>query len=108
MGAYTTTAWRTTRQRYLATHQHCIDCGGNATQPDHTPPRVLLVALGVHDPDHERWLRARCASCHATKTQLVDAPLITRMHAGDDIHALANEATQAEAEHRHTTRPTRS
>lgn len=101
MDAYTTGTWRTTRIAYLATHPHCIDCGNTATQPDHVPPRALLVALGIHDPDHERWLRPRCATCHARKTRTVDAPLIARMHAGEQTHALATEAMQHETRTRH-------
>jgi 5-methylcytosine-specific restriction protein A len=92
MDAYTTGAWRTTRTTYLATHPHCVDCGAQATQPDHVPPRVLLVALGIHDPDHERWLQPRCAPCHGTKTRVVDDPIIRRWQQGEDAHALVDEA----------------
>lgn len=95
MDAYSTAQWRTHRARYLADHPNCVDCGQPSEQPDHVPPRQLLVALGIHDPDHERWLQPRCASCHARKTRTVDEPLLARWHSGEDPTALAEEAMQA-------------
>lgn len=106
MDAYTTEAWRTTRGAYLATHPHCVDCGAKATQPDHVPPRVLLVAIGIHNPDHERWLQPRCAPCHARKTRTVDAPLLRRWHQGEDAQAIANEAMRRARSHTRSTRTT--
>jgi hypothetical protein len=104
MDAYTTQAWRATRGTYLATHPHCVDCGAQATQPDHVPPRALLVALGIHDPDHERWLQPRCATCHARKTRIVDASILKRWQQGEDARALANEAMQRARSHTRTDR----
>ena len=102
MTAYSTTAWRHHRTRYLSRHPNCVDCGQAATQPDHTPPRALLLALGIHDPDDERWLQPRCASCHAAKTRTIDAPILARLRAGEDATQLAHEATQLEAALRRT------
>jgi len=92
MDAYSTDAWRKARRTYLTRYPHCVDCGAQATEPDHVPPRRLLVALGVHDPDHTRWLRARCASCHATKTRTIDEPLMRRWEQGEDAQILAEGA----------------
>lgn len=92
MDVYSTQAWRQRRAAYLRTHPTCTDCGNPATEPDHVPPRALLLALGVHDPDADQWLTSRCSSCHASKTRRVDEPLLRRWHAGADPAELAEEA----------------
>lgn len=57
--------WRKRRDAFLAKHPDCTDCGRKATVPDHAPKtRKQLVAEGVKDPDHERYLQPRCARCH--------------------------------------------
>ena len=96
MGAYTTHAWRKRRKRYLEANPTCA-CGAKATEPDHTPPRQLLVALGIHDPDADQWLTQRCASCHARKTRIIDSQLLQRWRQGEDAQALCEEAMQQAA-----------
>lgn len=92
MDAYSTDDWKRRRRAYLTQHPHCVDCGAKATQPDHVPPRELLLALGVHDPDHPQWLTPRCATCHSRKTRTVDQPLLRRWQAGENPQQLAEEA----------------
>lgn len=56
--------WRRRRPARLA-GRACIDCGAPAEVPDHWPlSRRELVALGVADPDDERWTVPRCVPCH--------------------------------------------
>jgi 5-methylcytosine-specific restriction enzyme A len=96
MDAYTTHTWRTnTRPTYLHTHPTCARCGAKATEVDHTPPRQLLVALGIHEPDHEQWLTSLCQSCHATKTARIDKPLLNRWQHGEDAQTIAEQAMTA-------------
>lgn len=92
MSVYSTDDWRKRRARFLRTHPTCIDCGSPATELDHVPPRQLLVALGIHDPDADQWLNPRCGSCHSRVTRLRDMPLLKRWHEGADPAALAEEA----------------
>jgi 5-methylcytosine-specific restriction endonuclease McrA len=92
MDAYSTDQWRRIRRAYLRTHPTCVDCGDRATEPDHVPPRALLLALGIHNPDDEQWLNPRCKRCHSTKTKLVDQPLLRRWRNGEDAQSLAEEA----------------
>lgn len=94
MDVYSTDTWRKRRAAYLRAHPTCADCGAKATEPDHVPPRALLLALGVHDPDADQWLVPRCGSCHARATRLRDAPLLARWRAGEPPEALAEEAMQ--------------
>lgn len=92
MAAYSTHAWRSSGPAFFTQHPHCVDCGAEATQRDHVPPRRLLVALHIRDPDHPRWLQPRCDSCHSTKTATLDTPLLQRWQAGEDAAQLAEEA----------------
>jgi 5-methylcytosine-specific restriction endonuclease McrA len=92
MDVYSTAQWRALRRAYLRTHPTCVDCGAKATEPDHVPPRALLVALGINDPDDTQWLSPRCKRCHSRKTKLVDQPLLRRWRNGEDAQALAEEA----------------
>lgn len=96
MNAYSTQAWRVFRAQYLATHPLCVDCGAEATQPDHCPPRRILLAIGINNPDHTRWLRPRCGSCHSRKTRTIDDALLRRLARGEDPNALASEALMHE------------
>ncbi len=98
MDVYSTTQWMGVRTAYLSLHPWCLDCGAKATQPDHVPPRMLLLALGVHEPDHARWLQPRCATCHARKTRTIDAPLIRRWRNGEDARELCNELLKPRGE----------
>ena len=73
-------AWRKKRDAFLAKNPTCVDCGAPSTVPDHYPvTRAELVKQGVADPDDERYLVARCASCHSRKTVLSDGALRPRM-----------------------------
>jgi len=92
MSAYSTREWQTNRAKYLAQHPLCIDCTMPATQPDHVPPRRILIALNINDVDAWRWLRPRCISCHSRKTRLIDDSLLKRLQLGEDALLLANEA----------------
>lgn len=60
--------WRKVRARHLKQSPYCEDCGRPATDVDHIPDRVELVAKGVPDPDAEQYLHSRCHSCHSKKT----------------------------------------
>lgn len=60
--------WRAKRKAFLAQHPYCEDCGAPSTDADHIPDRVDLVAQGVEDPDDNKYLHARCHSCHSKKT----------------------------------------
>lgn len=93
MDIYSTPQWRRRQHRYLKHHRWCAcGCGQPATQADHVVPRRLLVALGVHDPDHDRWLQPLTRSCHSTKTHTIDVTLLRRWEAGEDAATLAEEA----------------
>jgi 5-methylcytosine-specific restriction endonuclease McrA len=95
MDVYSTHQWRGRRRTYLRAHPTCVDCGAEATEPDHVPPRALLVAIGIHNPDADQWLRPRCQPCHSSKTKLIDQPLLRRWHAGEPAQALCEEAMAA-------------
>jgi 5-methylcytosine-specific restriction enzyme A len=84
--------WPTRRAAFLAKHPSCVDCGAPATEPDHVPPRQLLVALGINDPDDDQWLRPRCKADHSKVTASRDKPLLARWEAGEDPAVLAEEA----------------
>lgn len=92
MDVYSTDQWRQLRRAYLKRHPTCVTCGARATEPDHVVPRVLLVALGIHDPDDEQWLQPLCKPCHSRKTKLIDQPLLRRWREGEDAQTLAEEA----------------
>lgn len=92
MTVYSTAKWRNGAAGYFQRHPACVDCGAPATQRDHVPPRRVLVAAGIHDPDHERWWRGRCDSCHSRVTVTRDTPLLRRLQAGEDPAVLAEEA----------------
>lgn len=95
MAHYSSHRWRTHRAAYLRTHTTCAcGCGGEATEVNHRVPRQLLVALGIHDPDHPRWLEPLTHSCHSRTTQLVDVPLLERWRTGEDAAKLADEAME--------------
>jgi hypothetical protein len=87
--------WRDARVQVVKDAQ-CVDCGRDATDADHVPPRQLLVALGILDPDHPRWLEPRCHRCHGRVTRLVDQPILDELAGGDltpaDLEALAERA----------------
>lgn len=97
MDVYSTTQWRKGAASFFRRNPHCVDCGAPATQRDHVPPRQLLVALGIHDPDHTRWLKPRCDSCHATKTATIDRSLLARWRQGEDPQQLAEEAMKQQS-----------
>lgn len=86
--------WPKRRAAFIEKHPTCVDCGAPSTEPDHVPPRQLLVALGIHDPDDEQWLRPRCKSDHSRVTATRDIPLLARWRAGADPAVLAEEAIQ--------------
>lgn len=61
--------WAHDRIDFLIDNPTCIDCGAPSEVPDHDPlSRRELVARGVTDPDHPRYLKPRCISCHNRKT----------------------------------------
>ena len=84
--------WPRRRARFLRRNPACTDCAARAEVPDHVPPRRLLVALGVADPDDDIWLQPRCIPCHDTKTARLDKALLARWRDGEDPQALADEA----------------
>src|SRR5690554_1159232 len=96
--AYASTSWRTTRRIYLSKHPHCQHptCTRTAEDVDHIIPRRILVAAGINNPDHERWLQALCHPHHSSKTRTTDKPLLARLDAGEDPQALALEADHRE------------
>jgi hypothetical protein len=96
MSVYSTDQWRHTRRDYLRTHPTCeCGCGQPATEVDHRPPRQLLVALGIHNPDDPQWLHAMAKPCHSRRTKLIDQPLLRRWRQGEDAQTLAEEAMAA-------------
>lgn len=98
MEIYSTHGWRKHHASYLQAHPLCAcGCGEPATQADHRVPRRMLVALGIHNPDHPRWLQALTHSCHSRKTRLVDVPLLARWLQGEDAAELADEAMRLTA-----------
>jgi 5-methylcytosine-specific restriction protein A len=94
MLVYSTHTWRKGAPEYFERNPNCVDCGAPATQRDHVPPRRILVAAGIHNPDHPRWWSGRCDSCHSRATVLRDMPLLRRLDAGEDAAMLAEEAMQ--------------
>lgn len=96
MDVYSTHQWRTRRRTFLRAHPTCVDDGAKATEADHVPPRALLLAAGIHDPDADQWLRPRCQPCHSRKTKLTDQPLLRRWREGEDAHTLCDEAMTTE------------
>ena len=65
--------WRKIAAEFLEYFPVCVDCGGEATVPDHDPlTRAELVRRGVPDPDTWEYLVPRCASCHNRKTVIRD------------------------------------
>ena len=95
MDHYSTAEWRKRRAHYLQAHFTCAcGCGGQATEVNHRVPRRMLMALGIHDPDHARWLQALTHSCHSRTTRMVDVPLLERWRAGEDARKLAQEAME--------------
>ena len=89
---YSTSRWMTRRATFLRANPACVDCVAPASDADHVPPRRILLAAGVNDPDVPTYLQPRCHPCHSRRTQLVDVPLLRRLDAGDDPALLANEA----------------
>ena len=68
--------WRRNRTRFLAAFPDCVDCGDQATVPDHDPvTRAELVRRGDPDPDGWHHLQPRCAPCHGRKTVTQDGAL---------------------------------
>lgn len=48
---------------------HCQLCPRAATTWDHHPlTRARLIAKGIRNPDHPRWLRPLCGPCHSRET----------------------------------------
>lgn len=91
---YDTAAWQRTRARYRAQHPTCNQCARPTAHVDHTIPRRILVAAGIHTPDADQWLQPLCATHHNRKTQLIDVPLLKRLNNGEDPATLAQEATR--------------
>lgn len=60
--------WVDRSRRFLLAHPVCVGCGGVATVSNHRIRRVLLVAIGVPDPDADEYLEPMCASCHGRHT----------------------------------------
>ena len=62
--------WRALRIDYLLAHPICIDCGAQATVPDHFPRsrKELLADPTVVDPDAWEHLVPRCKPCHDSST----------------------------------------
>lgn len=46
----------------------CDNCGRKATDLHHNPPRRVLVASGVPNPDADHWLIPLCRACHAIES----------------------------------------
>lgn len=93
---YDTAQWQHRRATYRARHPRCAcGCGRASTDVDHIIPRRILVAAGIHDPDHDRWLCALAHSCHSQKTQTVDRPLLAALTAGAEPDDLAEQALSA-------------
>ena len=96
---YDSTEWRSTIAKVVK-GKRCVDgCGRAAAEGDHVPPRLILLALGVHRPDDPRWVQPRCKSCHSYRTATVDRPLLARLDAGEDPSVLAAEAEKANTNH---------
>jgi 5-methylcytosine-specific restriction enzyme A len=61
--------WRRIRAEFLRENPDCVDCGDPATVADHDPvSRRDLMEAGVANPDDHAHLKARCASCHSSRT----------------------------------------
>lgn len=88
---YDSREWHATRRKVVP-GRPCVDCGQPATEADHVPPRRLLVAADIQNPDHERWVQPRCSPCHGWQTRMRDVPLLARMRAGEDPRELCREA----------------
>lgn len=89
---YDTAAWQRVRTRYRSRHPHCHVCGAPTEDVDHVIPRRILVAAGINNPDHDRWLQPLCHRHHSEKTQHVDRPLLAAYTAGASPQALAERA----------------
>jgi 5-methylcytosine-specific restriction endonuclease McrA len=90
-GVHGTQAWRNRSSSYRAANPTCIDCGAASTQADHVIPRAILVAAGIVDPDHPRWLQPLCTRCHSRKTATIDKPLLAALRDGGEPDALAEQ-----------------
>lgn len=61
--------WANDRREFLRLNPICMDCGAEATVPDHSPlTRAELVAGGITHPDDFVFLQPRCKPCHDRKT----------------------------------------
>ena len=85
-------AWQKGLRGYLQRNPWCVDCGAPATERDHVPPRQILVALGVANPDAPRWLEPVCRRCHSKRTRSIDVVLLRRLVEGEDAQHLARIA----------------
>jgi len=91
---YGSKGWRSLRASLLppGAPPDCVDCQEPASELDHVPPRRILLALGVHSPDHPRWLEPRCKGCHSRVTARIDVELLARLEQGEAPELLAEES----------------
>lgn len=94
-GTYSTTEWRRYRTQFLARNPNCVRCGAQATDVDHAPPRRILQATGITNPDRPTWTHPLCHRCHSWVTHTIDKPLLARLAAGDDPETLAVASLKA-------------
>ena len=59
---YQTSAWRNTRNAFMAAHPYCIECGKPANVADHK----IRIADGGSELDWSN-LQPMCSSCHNKK-----------------------------------------
>ena len=72
-GHYASREWYRRRDEKLQESPFCeCGCGRPSEVVDHNPPRRQLIAAGVQDPDHRRWLVALAKRCHNSKTASLD------------------------------------
>lgn len=62
------TTFNRNRDELLRQEPTCAQCGAPATVAHHDPPRRVLVASGVKDPDHPSFMVSMCDECHRTET----------------------------------------
>lgn len=56
------------RKQLLKEEPACRLCGDPASVAHHDPPRRVLIATGVTNPDGLEWLRPLCDRCHRNET----------------------------------------
>ena len=96
---YDSPAWRRTRTDILTRHPTCQYCdNAKSEHADHVPPRRILLAAGIHQPDHPRWLIAACARCHNTATARIDSKLAQQLANGTPATHLAEQAINLRTE----------